>query len=222
MNKFIKALVLGVGLVSVSALSQAEDVAKVYEEGKNYTVVAETATDKPEVREFFSFYCGHCASFERFIKMVKPSIDKGVFKRNHVNFLGGIPQSAQENLTEAIALALTIENEKQQVAVIDGIFDRIHKDRKRTEVYERVGVREVFKEQGVAHEWFDANIDSVEVKMHAKEMLDIQNKMTTIGAIEGVPTVIVNGKYRIENSGLDRKEMVNDYLSLIDYLLTNP
>lgn len=220
MRKVFKALVFS--LVSVSALSQAEDVASVYEEGKNYKVISETATDKPEVREFFSFYCGHCASFERFIQMVKPSLDEGVFQRNHVNFLGGIPKSAQENLTEAVALALSLENKTQQAAVIDAIFKRIHKERKRTTVYERVGVREVFKEQGVSHVWFDENIDSVSVKAHAKEMLDIQTKMTTIKAIEGVPTVIVNGKYRIENSGLDRKNMVKDYLALVDYLLTNP
>jgi len=222
MKRFFKALVLGAGILSVSSFSQAQDVAKVYEEGKHYIVVGQEATIEPEVREFFSFYCGHCASFEAFIKLIKPSLDEGVFKRNHVNFLGGIPQDAQDNLTEAIALALTIESDVQREAVIAGIFNRIHKDKKRTEVFKRVGVREVFKDQGVSHLWFDENIDRIDVQMHAKEMLDIQKRMTAMNAIKGVPTVIVNGKYRIENSGLNRQDPVNDYLSLVAFLLTNP
>jgi len=208
--------------MSVAALSQAQDVAKVYEAGKHYTVISQDTTDKPEVREFFSFFCGHCASFETFVKMVKPSLKEGVFQRNHVNFLGGIPQSAQDNLTQAIALALKIDDKAQQDAVVDAIFHRIHKEKKRTEVFDRIGVREVFKEQGVAPEWFDANIDGFQVKMDAKKMLDTQNKMTTINAIQGVPTVIVNGKYRIENSEVSRNDPVADYISLINCLLTNP
>ena len=194
----------------------------MYEEGESYTVISETATDKPEVREFFSFYCGHCHSFERMIKQVKPSLKSGVFKRNHVSFIGGVPKSAQDNLTEAVALALTIENIAQQESVIEGIFKRIHKERKRADVYTRMGVREVFKEQGVDHKWFDENIESVAVQMHAKEMRDIQDKMTATNALKGVPTVIVNGKYRIENSGIDKNAPVQDYIKLVNYLLTNP
>tara|TARA_R110001583_G_scaffold85368_4_gene223712 strand:- start:201 stop:920 length:720 start_codon:yes stop_codon:yes gene_type:complete len=221
MKSFMKIAIIGLGVLSAS-VATAQSAPKIYQEDINYTVVSETATPTPEVREYFSFYCGHCYSFEKFIKMIKPKLNEGVFERNHVSFLGGIPKSAQDNLTDAVALALTIESTTQQEAVIDAIFNRIHKERKRKDVYSRMGVREVFKEQGVDHKWFDANIDSSAVQMHAKQMRDTQAKMTTSGALEGVPTVIVNGKYRIENSGLNKKDPVGDYISLVNYLLTNP
>jgi thiol:disulfide interchange protein DsbA len=146
----------------------------------------------------------------------------GVFKRNHVNFLAGIPKSAQKNLTEAVALALTLDNKTQREAVIGAIFDRIHKDRDRVSVYQRVGVREVFKEQGVDHKWFDENVESSVVQMHVNKMESIQDKMTSMDAIKGVPTVVVNGKYRVETSKLNRKDPVNDYIALVDFLMTNP
>ena len=123
MKRLVKALMLGVGLLSISAMSQADEGAKVYKKDVHYTVIAETPTPAPEVREFFSFYCGHCAAFEQFVQMVKPSLKDGVFKRNHVNFLAGIPKSAQKNLTEAVALALTLDNKTQREAVIGAIFD---------------------------------------------------------------------------------------------------
>lgn len=221
MKSFMKTALIGIAMLSASTAS-AQSAAKLYEEGKSYTVISETVTEQPEVREFFSFYCGHCFSFEKLIKQVKPSLKSGVFKRNHVSFLGGIPKSAQNNLTDALALALTLENVTQQDAVINSIFKRIHKERKRADVYTRMGVREVFKEQGVDHKWFDANIDNTAVQMHAKEMKDTQDMMTASNALKGVPTVIVNGKYRIENGGLDKRDTVNDYISLVNYLLTNP
>ncbi len=35
-----------------------------YEEGTHYEVIAEQGTAKPEVKEYFSFYCPHCFAFD--------------------------------------------------------------------------------------------------------------------------------------------------------------
>ena len=42
-----------------------------YQEGKQYSVVGNKASAKPEVREFFSFYCPHCFRFEPFFANIK-------------------------------------------------------------------------------------------------------------------------------------------------------
>ena len=39
------------------------------------------------------------------------------------------------------------------------------------------------------------------------------------GALTGVPTIMVNGQYRINPQALDKKDFVGDYNKLIAYLL---
>jgi thiol:disulfide interchange protein DsbA len=40
------------------------------------------------------------------------------------------------------------------------------------------------------------------------------------GALTGVPAVIVNGKYRVDAQGLDRNNFEQDYINLVNHLLT--
>lgn len=47
-----------------------------------------------------------------------------------------------------------------------------------------------------------------------------QDTMSKKGALKAVPTIIVNGKYRINTKELDRKNPEEDYKSLVKYLLT--
>ena len=42
--------------------------AQTLKEGVHHEVISETATQKPEVREFFSYYCPHCLKFEPLAK----------------------------------------------------------------------------------------------------------------------------------------------------------
>jgi thiol:disulfide interchange protein DsbA len=35
-----------------------------------------------------------------------------------------------------------------------------------------------------------------------------------------VPTIIVNGKYKVESQGLNRSDFLNDYKNVVMYLLT--
>ena len=49
-----------------------------YQEGNQYTKVSDQASKKPEVREYFSFYCPHCLRFEPFFANVKKNLPEGV------------------------------------------------------------------------------------------------------------------------------------------------
>ena len=47
-----------------------------------------------------------------------------------------------------------------------------------------------------------------------------QDNMSQKGALKAVPTVIVNGKYRVNVAELDKNNFEEDYQNLISHLLT--
>ncbi len=60
-----------------------------FKEGVNYDVVKQTGSAQPEVMEFFSYYCPHCATFEPIVEQLKAGLPEGVpLKKNPVAFLG--------------------------------------------------------------------------------------------------------------------------------------
>ena len=63
MIKLLKA-----GLLALVLPMAATSFAADYQEGVHYDVIAERATKKPEVKEFFSFYCPAC-NFGSYIKV---------------------------------------------------------------------------------------------------------------------------------------------------------
>ena len=59
-----------------------------FKEGVNYDVVSQTGSAQPEVMEFFSYFCPHCAKFEPIAEDLKKSLPEGVpMKKNPVAFL---------------------------------------------------------------------------------------------------------------------------------------
>ena len=101
MIKLVKA-----GLLALLLPMAASSVAATYEEGVHYDVVAERATKKPEVKEFFSFYCPACNNMEALIGEFKPKLDKDVkFKKSHVDFVGVRDPENQQMMSQALATA---------------------------------------------------------------------------------------------------------------------
>ncbi|QBY04274.1 thiol:disulfide interchange protein DsbA/DsbL [Thalassotalea sp. HSM 43] len=190
--------------------------AKDYQEGKHYTVVGETLTAKPEVREFFSFYCPHCLSFEPFMKDLAKSLPEGAtFEKNHVDFMRAASPQVQFEITKSMIVAQQLPQEETLIAAI---FDAIQKQRK--PLASQAELRELFTKQGVDGEQFDKLMKSFGVNSKAKHMKKLQEQYTKNGALTGVPTIIVNGKYRVNASELDRGDFLNDYKNIVLYLLT--
>lgn len=52
-----------------------------FKEGVNYDVVKQTGSAQPEVMEFFSYYCPHCATFEPIVEQLKAGLPEGVPSR---------------------------------------------------------------------------------------------------------------------------------------------
>ncbi|GAD00455.1 periplasmic thiol:disulfide interchange protein DsbA [Agarivorans albus MKT 106] len=58
-----------IGLMAMLTLPMA--IAADFKEGTHYDVIKQTATAKPEVIEFFSYYCPHCFKFEPVAESIK-------------------------------------------------------------------------------------------------------------------------------------------------------
>jgi thiol:disulfide interchange protein DsbA len=187
-----------------------------YTEGEHYTKVSEEVTAKQEVREFFSFYCRHCFQFEPFMQKLKTSIPADAkFEINHVDFLRAASPKVQQMLSKAVVVAHQMGLEKK---IISALFNYIHVQK--AVFTSEKDIRNVFVLNGADGEQFDKLMKSFGVVSKANAMKKQQDNFASKGALTGVPAVIVNGKYRVEAQGLDRNNFEQDYINLVNYLLS--
>ena len=171
------------------------------EEGVHYEVISDVQTSTPEIKEFFSFYCSHCYAFEPLAKSItaRSAKEDVKFVKSHVNFLRGASADTQHMLTKALVVSKSLQNDK----ISDAIFDYIHKSR--AGFSDLKDVKNLFLIQGVSGDKFDKLYNSFSVKAEANKMKKAQETLVSSGALKGVPTFIVNGKYKIVNSGFKAK-----------------
>jgi thiol:disulfide interchange protein DsbA len=190
--------------------------AEKYTEGKQYTEVNETVSAKAEVREYFSFYCPHCLRFEPFMEKVKNNLPEGVkFERNHVDFLRAASPTIQAMLTKSVVVAEQLGMDDK---LVGALFNYIQIQR--AVITTEKDIRNIFVLNGADGEKFDKLMKSFSVNSMAKAMKKNQDTMSKKRALTGVPTIIVNGKYRVNSSELDKNNFEQDYQDLITYLLT--
>jgi len=209
MIKLVKAVLMAATLGLAANASAAQ-----YEEGKHYETIDARASKKPEVKEFFSFYCPHCNNFEPVVKELKTLLKDGVkFKKSHVDFSGPRDPKIQAILAQGYATANVLP---QKDALVAAVFNHIHG--KRARINELADMKDIFVSQGVSAEDFDKYYNSFSVRTMASKMKRDQEYYQQKGALKGVPTFIVNGKYRVilgADSGIsDAKSMAD----LINYL----
>ena len=186
-----------------------------YLEGKQYTQISEKISSKSEVREYFSFYCPHCFRFEPLMEQVKKELPDGTkFERNHVDFLRAASPEIQFMLSKAVVVAQQLKMEKK---LINALFNYIHVQR--AMFSSEKDIRNVFVLNGADGEKFDKLMSSFSVNSHAKRMKKHQDELTKKKVLNSVPTIVVNGKYRINTDQLDKKNVEADYKKLVAYLL---
>ncbi len=193
-----------------------------YKEGEQYIVVNDTASKKPEVREYFSFYCPHCFKFEPLMNNVKKTLPENVkFEMNHVDFLRVASPKVQGYLSKAVVVAQQLGMEQK---LVGSLFNYIQVQR--AVVTSERDIRNVFVLNGADGEKFDKLMASFSVNSKAKQMKKNQDFFTKKKgedgkpALNSVPTVIVNNKYKINPSALDRDNFEEDYKKLIKHLLS--
>jgi thiol:disulfide interchange protein DsbA len=210
MQKLFMVLLMPLFALSITACAEK------YTEGKQYTKVNETVSAKAEVREYFSFYCPHCLRFEPFMETVKKNLPEGVkFERNHVDFLRAASPQIQAMLTKSVVVA---EQLGMGDKLVGAVFNYIQIQK--AAITTEKDIRNIFVLNGADGVKFDKLMKSFSVNSRAKSMKKHQDFMAKNGALKGVPTIIVNGKYRINSQELDKNNFEQDYQNLIKHLIT--
>lgn len=193
-------------VLSIFFISSAQ--ARDYKEGLDYEIRATNKTVEPEIREFFSFFCSHCFAMEKpFSQMAEFFKGKAKFIVNPVGLIGG-DVGVESQKAYAVAINLEIEDELKEE-----LFNRIHVKQDIPENHDYFA--ELFESLGVPSEKYEQIYNSfvtqakvAEYDRHTKEM-----------KIDAVPEIVVNGKYLVKTDNL---ESIEDYESIVSYLLTLP
>lgn len=207
MNKWFLSGVLA--LTSVFMLSIGSAQAQKFEEGVHYEVINDDAAGKPEIAEFFSFYCVHCFRFESIAKALKEAYPEQ-FTKAHVSFLS--PRGdIGETMTKAFAAAQKLGVEDK---MIDAIFD--YNFVKQNMLTSKQDIRNVFIVNGVAGDEFDKAMASFAVRAAASKM----DRRASNLEVRATPTFIVNSKYKMLPTGFrDSDDFEADFIELAGYLM---
>lgn len=179
-----------------------------FEAGKQYTVIAEEATPEPMVMEFYSFGCPHCFQFQSWMQSLEQSIgDTAEVQYIPVDFGNGYWTPTQELALVLSALGRYDELKSEAYAYIHV---------QRHFISSSDDAKEFMQQHGVSPEEYDRAAKSFAA--HVKKSR--YDQLTQRYRIAGTPTIIVNGKYRVELKELGGGP--NEFVSLVRYLLTNP
>jgi thiol:disulfide interchange protein DsbA len=201
-NIMKKALLMAAALLIAPLSAMAVE----YKEGVHYTVINEgPASEKPEITEFFSFLCGHCYNFSKTtLPKIQSTLPEGVtFNQAHVEFLG---REMGVELSRAYAVAHQLNVESKMDAAI---FEAIHDKRQR--LTNRDDIRALFVANGIEAKDFDSAANSFMVNAQMSKM----KRDTENAKLSGVPSLVVNGKYRVEMSSI---KTTDELLALTYYL----
>ncbi|CAH9066473.1 Thiol:disulfide interchange protein DsbA [Pseudoalteromonas holothuriae] len=198
-------------LLCIAMLAFAVNAAD-FTDGKHYQTIENDKSETPKVTEFFSFYCPHCYQFEPIAMALEESLPKGAeFEKSHVNFLQGLPAQVQSNLSYAYIIAQQAGKEQQVTAQI---FDSIHQ--KKAELSDIKDVKKLLELNGISEKDFDQSMSSMLVIAAEQKMQEQQELFGKLGALSGVPTFIVNDKYKINMREVKSQA---DLEALVKYLL---
>ena len=186
----MRNLILSAVLVSASLFgmtAQAADVpleaGKTYVELANPVPVAEPG--KIEVVELFWYGCPHCYAFEPTINPWADKLPADVHFVRIPAMFGG-PWDAHGQLFLTLE-AMGVENK-----VHAAIFNAIQKEGKR--LTDKNDMADFVATQGVDKEKFLQTFDSFAIKGQIVKAKELAKKYE----VSGVPTLIVNGKYRFD------------------------
>ncbi len=195
-----------VWLLGSLALAHAQQAAP-YEAGVHYVELTAPAptqnADKIEVAELFWYGCGHCFSLEPIIGEWKKTLPEDAYFRPVPAFFGGVWNTHGQ-------LYYTLESLNKLDETHQAVFQAIHNEKKRLATQKEM--IEFLESYGIGEKAFKRAWSSMGVrgKMAQAERLSKAYRAT------GVPTLVVNGKYRIEAAMVGGFE---DMLKVAEYLV---
>lgn len=182
-NLIISAALVAASLFGMNAAQAAEAPAAPYVELANAVPVA--VPGKIEVVELFWYGCPHCYAFE---PVINPWVEKLPSDVNFVRIpaMFGGPWDAHGQMF------LTLEAMGVESKVHSAVFEAIQKEHKK--LTDPADMAEFLATQGVDKDKFLATFNSFAIKGQIVKAKELAKKYE----ISGVPTMIVNGKYRFD------------------------
>ena len=182
-NLILSAVFAGASLFGVAAQAEPIEAGKQYVELSSAVPVSKPG--KIEVVELFWYGCPHCYHFE-------PTINPWIAKLpDDVNFVrvpamfGGVWDLHGQ-------MFITLQTMGVEAKVHSAVFEAIQKDGKKLATPEEMA--EFLATQGVDKDKFLATFDSFAIKGQIVKAKELAKKYE----VSGVPTMIVDGKYRFD------------------------
>ncbi len=192
-------------LMGSFALVQAQETAP-YQEGTHYVALPSPATteepDKIEVAELFWYGCGHCFNLDPLIREWKKGLPEDVHFREVPALFGG-PWNLHGQLF------YTLESLGKLDETHSVVFNAMHRDGKR--LASEAEMIELLEPHGITADEFRKTWNSFGVR----SKMDQAGRLARSYRATGVPTLIVNGKYRVEGAmagSLEEMLKVAEYL----------
>lgn len=193
--------------------SQQVEAPVPWEEGTHFAVLDHEATASPEIKEFFSFYCPHCFSFEPFVQEMKRRFGDSIpVDKVHVDFMGFTSKEIQQQVSMAMLAVRHLGKEEQ---INQAIFNHIHIERKALDTPAQLS--QLLAANGITEQDFNSALADSVVGESIQE--HTQKFETYRPDISSVPTFVVNGKYKVLfGANLNADEL----LDLIEWLAKQP
>ncbi|MEG0968356.1 MAG: thiol:disulfide interchange protein DsbA [Pseudomonas sp.] len=203
----MRNLILSATLVAASVFGMTAQAADPIVEGKEYVqlsnAVPVSEPGKIEVVELFWYGCPHCYSFEPVVNPWAEKLPADVnFKRIPAMFGGPWDAHGQ--------MFLTLEAMGVEHKVHAAVFEAIQVQRKHLTKPEEMA--EFLATQGVDKDKFLATFNSFAIKGQVTQAKELAKKYE----ITGVPSMVVNGKYRFDLGSAQGPQGV---LNVADFLI---
>ncbi len=176
-------------LAVVVSVATTAVVAGEYMEGVEYTRIGKPlrTVEQPgkiEVREYFWYGCPHCFRLEPYMEHWLKSDPKNVNFQMQPAILGESWTPAAQAFYTAALLGVLDQ-------IHPALFNAIHLGGDRNLVKDELALEQLFEQNGVTSEQFRKVWNSFGAQSRVKQAI----RMTRQAGIQGVPAVVVNGKY---------------------------
>ncbi len=206
----MKKLLVFLVLMASTTFLHAEE----YKEGVHYKKLPQavtTTSDKIEVLEFFWYGCPHCYSFEPYVKSWKKALPENVtFAR--------VPAIFRPDWEIQARTYYALSNMGLIETVHGKIFEEVHKNKKRLNTLELMTA--FVEKNGVDRKKFLEEYKSFGVDGLVRKVKKKQSEYK----IQGVPGVVVNGKYLVSGSmagSYDNMVKIMDHLIALESKTAN-
>ncbi len=189
----LKRLLIGLALVAASFTAQAQAQVKPYIELTQ--PLPTDSGDKIEVIEFFWYGCSHCYAFEPYIESWLKRLSKDVeFRR--------VPAMFNKQWAEAGRVYYTLESMGLLDRLHRPLFDAIHQQHLR--ITNEDQLRDWLQRQKVDVDKYFATAQSFTIESKLKRAA----VLTEASKINGVPALLINGRYLVSAEVGSQEQML--------------